>query len=90
MPVRYTLSVPTTRSWATSGTQTNASSSSSVPGTTVHSSSCLVFGTLRVLRLRTTQPVLPLSTDSVSDMISRTHWPSANTGRSVTSSGSTE
>ena len=48
-----------------------------------------VFGTFRVRRLRTTQPVVPLSTDSVSLMISDTHEPIANTGRRPVPSAST-
>ena len=88
-PVRYTLRVPTTRSWASSGTQTNASSSFTVPGTTVLIVSKRLLGTFRVQRLRTTQPVVPLLTDSDSAMISSTHVPSANTGRSDSPPSST-
>ena len=48
-----------------------------------------LLGTLRVRRLRTTQPVVPLLTESDSAMISSTQAPSANTGRSVSPPSST-
>ena len=51
-----------------------------MPVTTVHSGSSSVFGTLRVRRLRTTQPVTPLSSGMLSAMISSTQSPTANTG----------
>ena len=40
-----------------------------------------LLGTFLVRRLRTTQPVVPLLTESDSAMISSTQVPSANTGR---------
>jgi hypothetical protein len=60
-----------------------------VPGTTLLMVSKRTLGTLRVRRLRTTQPVVPSLTDSVSAMISSTHEPIANTGRRPVPSAST-
>ena len=50
----------------------------------MHSGSSSVFGTLRVRRLRTTQPVTPFATEISSAMISSTQSPMANTGFSET------
>ena len=85
-PPRYTFNAPTTRSSASSGTHTNASGSSGVPATTLHSGSFVVSGTLRVRRLLTTHPVVPRSTGITLAMISSTQFPTANTGLAPASS----
>ena len=81
-PLRYTFKAPSTRSRASSGTHTNASGSSGVPATTLDSGSCTTFGTLRVSRFSTTQPVTPVPSGIGFSSTSSTQPPTANTGRS--------